>query len=71
MKKTLISILVILLCIIAGGFGMYLYISKNPATFQKIITKSEKKVKIDDKIHQLTQVEQDLFIKKIMILHIF
>ena len=48
MKKILISIGIILICLLVGGFGMYLYISKHPATFQKIITKSEKKVKIDD-----------------------
>lgn len=48
MKKVLISIGVVILCLAIGSFGMYFYISKHPATFQKIITKSEKKVKIDD-----------------------
>ena len=39
---------IIVLCTFLGCCGMYFYISKNPATFQKIITRSEKKVKIDD-----------------------
>ena len=48
MKKKLIFAGLFILCICIGSFGMYFYISKHPATFQKIITKSERKVKIDD-----------------------
>lgn len=48
MKKVLIYVGVFVISILVGCFGMYFYISKHPATFQKIITKSEKKVKIDD-----------------------
>ena len=48
MKKVFIYIGVFFVCLLIGAFGMYFYISKHPATFQKIITKSEKKVKIDD-----------------------
>lgn len=48
MKKILIYLGIVLICLAIGCFGMYFYISKHPATFQKIITKSEKKVKIDD-----------------------
>lgn len=48
MKKKITYVVILILCLFIGGFGMYFYISKNPATFQKIITKSEKKVKIDD-----------------------
>ena len=48
MKKNVVIIAVCIVCVLGGSFGMYYYISKHPATFQKIITKSEKKVKIDD-----------------------
>ena len=48
MKKVLMYIGITILCLLIGCFGMYLYISKHPATFQKIITKSERNVKIDD-----------------------
>lgn len=48
MKKGLIYFFVALFSVLVGLFGMYFYISKHPATFQKIITKSERKVKIDD-----------------------
>lgn len=48
MKKVLINIAIVIVCFLVGSFGMYLYISKHPTTFQKIITKSESKVSIDD-----------------------
>ena len=48
MKKNIVLVIVCIICTLGGCFGMYYYISKHPATFQKIITKSEKKVKIDD-----------------------
>ena len=48
MKKTLLYIGIVIICTMLGSFSMYFYISKHPANFQKIITKSERKVKIDD-----------------------
>lgn len=48
MKKIILYIASFIICILISCFGMYFYMSKHPATFQKIITKSEKKVKIDD-----------------------
>ncbi|MBR5662063.1 MAG: trypsin-like peptidase domain-containing protein [Bacilli bacterium] len=48
MKKNLIFSGLCIICLLVGSFAMYFYISKHPATFQKIITKSERKVKIDD-----------------------
>lgn len=48
MKKVLTIFGICLVSLVVGSFSMYFYISKHPATFQKIITKSEKKVKIDD-----------------------
>lgn len=47
-KKYIFSFLVLILCIILSSFGTYYFISKNPTHFQKIITKSEKSVSIDD-----------------------
>lgn len=48
MKKVIIYIFIAITCLFIGSFGMYYYISKYPAKFKEIITKSEKKVKIDD-----------------------
>lgn len=48
MKKVFLYITILIICILCSCFGMYYYMSKHPTTFQKIITKSERKVKIDD-----------------------
>lgn len=48
MKKFLIYFVAFIIVLGAGAFGMYYFISKNPATFQEIITKSEKNVQISE-----------------------
>ena len=49
MKKFIRYFIVFLVVFSLGAFLMYFYMSKHPTTFQEIITKSEKNVKIDDK----------------------
>ena len=48
MKKIIIYIVIVIVCVSVGSFGMYYYISKHPTRFKEIVTKSEKSVKIDD-----------------------
>ena len=49
MKKIIIYIICFVISLFVGSFGMYYYITKNPAKFKEIVTKSEKSVTIDDK----------------------